>query len=564
MRNVVPPPFRIAAGLLSTVLLGIVGCHVLPWRNPVSPEALLKRADEMSWLNSWIEAEPLYKQAESEFLRRHQLAKALYAHVSETPAQSESSTSIQSQIGLLRNELLLPEANDPETRLRILTVLGMLEVNYDSGMARDTWTQVENLALRRQHYLLASRAIGEQGIAAFLLGDIGTAKKDVVKAWIVAKTADPGAHIRYASMYGTGLVELNKYNEAIGPLNEALKVAKDTPGAAYPTIALTAKIKALSGLGRNKEALAVASEEMAWVSSHHLAEHLCDIYQTRAGVYEKMSDFNRAVSDYGQAARCAKQLSFWRGLTQIDGSLGKTYLEDGELQPALDAINEAIEANEHIPDELYFVPRNLSIKAQILARMGNVNASNALYQKGADLLDALLSNAPTPTIERQLLGELSEIYSGYFASLRDQGRTGDAFHTIERARGRVEAQSLRRHDVVTPHELDASERHLNQLNISLLNTDDSTTRGHILDSIYEAEQQLDPTPKAGSIAAEPVELAELQSDLRPSELFVEYVLDGPQSNCQGRSKTRPVGRSKSRPVDGLEVLGYSGSVASGA
>jgi hypothetical protein len=35
--------------------------------------------------------------------------------------------------------------------------------------------------------LLASRAIGEQGIAAFLLSDIGTAKKEVLKAWMIAK-----------------------------------------------------------------------------------------------------------------------------------------------------------------------------------------------------------------------------------------------------------------------------------------------------------------------------------------------------------------------------------------
>jgi len=122
---------------------------------------------------------------------------------------------------LLTHDLALPEAQEPETRLRILTILGMLEVNYDSGMAQKTWTEVETLALRQRHYLLASRAIGEQGIVAFLLGDIATAKKKVVRAWMIAKAADPGAHIRYASMYGTGLVELHKYKEALGPLDEA-------------------------------------------------------------------------------------------------------------------------------------------------------------------------------------------------------------------------------------------------------------------------------------------------------------------------------------------------------
>lgn len=144
------------------------------------------------------------------------------------PAHSESSTSVPTQIALLGTDLDLPEAKDPETRLRILTILGMLEVNYDSGMARQTWAEVESLANRQHHYLLASRAIGEQGIAAYLLGDITTAKKDVVKAWTVAKALDPGAHIRYASMYGVGLVEGHKYQEALGPLDEAIKVASKT------------------------------------------------------------------------------------------------------------------------------------------------------------------------------------------------------------------------------------------------------------------------------------------------------------------------------------------------
>jgi hypothetical protein len=225
MRDAVPPLYRIAAGLLLGVLLSVVGCHVLRWRNPASPEALLKRADEMSWLNSWIAAEPLYRQAEFEFTQRHQLSKALYARVSEMPAHSESSTSVPAQIALLRSNLTLPEAQDPETRLRVLTILGMLEVNYDSGMARETWTQVEDLALRQHHYLLASRAIGEQGIAAFLLGDMATAKKDVVEAWMVAKTADPGAHIRYASMYGAGLVE---------PYLECSKVPDPRPESRSP------------------------------------------------------------------------------------------------------------------------------------------------------------------------------------------------------------------------------------------------------------------------------------------------------------------------------------------
>ena len=266
MRIASSPAVRVTAGLLVAAALGGVGYRIVRRRNPDLPEALLERADKMSWLNSWIAAAPLYHQAELQFIQEHNLSKALYARVSQMPAQSESSTTIPSQIAVLRHDLILPEALDPETRLRILTIRGMLEVNYDSGMARQTWAQVEALAVRQHHYLLASRAIGEQGIAAFLLGDIATAKKDVVKAWTIAKIADPAAQIRYASMYGVGLVELHKYKEALGPLNEAIKVAAKTHGAAYPTIATTAKIEALSGIGDNKQALALAADEMQKVS----------------------------------------------------------------------------------------------------------------------------------------------------------------------------------------------------------------------------------------------------------------------------------------------------------
>lgn len=529
MRIASSPAVRITAGVLVAVSLGAVGHRIVRRRKPDSPEALLERADKMSWLNSWIAAAPFYEQAELQFMQEHQPSKALYARVSQMPAHSESTTTLPSQIATLRHDLNLPEAHDPETRLRILTVLGMLEVNYDSGMARDTWAQVETLAMRQHHFLLASRAIGEQGIAAFLLGDITTAKKDVVKAWTVAKVADPAAQVRYASVYGAGLVELHKYKEALGPLNEAIKVAAKTHGVAYPSIAITAKIEALSGLGKNEEALALAATEMQKVSVYHLTEHLYELYQTRADVYERMGNWPQAISDLAASAQYANQLLYWRGLTQVDGSLASAYLHQGALQPALAAINEAIDANRKIPDELYFAPKNLAIKAEIMARIGNVKASNHLYGKSADLLDGLLSKVPTPMVERQLLSDLSTVYAGYFVSLSNQGRMADAFEAIERARGRVEAQALAHHELIAPSEPDAAQIRLTSLNLRLLNSDDPKIRSNILAAIYATEQQLPGGASAIDIPPKPVSLRKLQRDLRPSELLVEYVLADPHS-----------------------------------
>ncbi len=472
MRLRVSPTLRIATGLFLAVLLGVVGYHVLHWRIPGSPEALLEQADEKSWDNNWIAAEPLYRQAELRFNQQHELSKALYAHVSEIPAHSESSISVPAQLAELTADLSLPQAQDPETRLRILTILGMLEVNYDSAMARTTWTQVEALAKQRHHYLLASRAIGEQGIAAFLLGDIATAKKNVVKAWTVAKVFDPAAHIRYASVYGNGLVELQKYGEALGPLDEAMKVSKDKPDVAYPTIAINAKIEALSGLGRIKKhwlwlprrCSAHPNTTSPGISMSSIKHELVCTDEWATGIVPQMT--TRTLSNMQSNCRIGegspRRTACWR----------RSICSRGNCSPALAAVEEAIEANKQIPDELYFVPRNLAIKAEILAKLGDAKASDELYQKSTDLIDALLSKVPTPTVERQLLGQLSEVYAGYFASLSNRGKNSEAFRAIERARGRVEAQALEDHEPVAPHEPTTAEKRLTNLNLRLLDTDD--------------------------------------------------------------------------------------------
>ena len=161
--------------------------------------------------------------------------------------------------------------------------------------------------------------------------------------------------------------------------------------------------------------------------------------------------------------------------------------------------------------------------------MGDVKASNALYEKSADLFDALLSKVPTPMVERDLLSDLSIVYAGYFASLSDQGRMAEAFRAIERARGRVEAQALSRHEIVAPHQPTAAELELTSLNLKLLNTDDPNARGRILDSIYTAELQLGTDSQDIDRPPNPVPLTSLQHDLRPSELLVEYVLGEPHS-----------------------------------
>ena len=176
--------YKVFLGLLLVAAIAttvVIFRRVTPHRRPETQESaqsLLDRADKLAWGNRWTDAQPLYHRAEQMFRSQHELSKALYAHVSQIPP--DESGNLLSTILVLNKDLSLPEAADPETRLRILVIRGMKEINFDATDARSTWQQVARLAKSLHHYDLATRATGEEGITSFLLGDTEKAKRQVL------------------------------------------------------------------------------------------------------------------------------------------------------------------------------------------------------------------------------------------------------------------------------------------------------------------------------------------------------------------------------------------------
>ena len=93
----------------------------------------------------------------------------------------------------------------------------------------------------------------------------------MLTAWEVSKVFhDVAAHVRYASVYGAGLVELRRFKEALAALDEAINTEKAHSEVGYPSIAINSKIDALRGLQRYTEALALANEALAQVPNPSL------------------------------------------------------------------------------------------------------------------------------------------------------------------------------------------------------------------------------------------------------------------------------------------------------
>ena len=172
------------------------------------------------------------------------------------------------------------------------------------------------------HYELATRATGEQGIAAFILGDTETAKSQVLRAWALSKVEhDPAATVRYASVFGSGLVQIHRFKEALTPLNQAIKIAGANPEIAYPTIAIYAKIDALAGLHQYDEALRLANASLARLQGTPYDAHKAQVYLSRGTINKERGDWNAAITDYQQSVNLSSKISNYRGITDASGLL---------------------------------------------------------------------------------------------------------------------------------------------------------------------------------------------------------------------------------------------------
>ena len=70
--------------------------------------------------------------------------------------------------------------------------------------------------------------------------------------------------------------------------------------------------------------------------------------------------------------------------------------------------------------------------------MGHAQEADTLYRKSVALVDEMIQHAATTNIERYLLAEMSDVYSGYFASLSAQKHYDQALQVLEKVRGRIE------------------------------------------------------------------------------------------------------------------------------
>lgn len=509
-----------------------------------SPAAQLDRANYYAKLGNWDAAGPIFRRLEIKFASTGDSRDALYAHVSRLEADIES-TNLQQVSDELAQIIARPEVQwDPALKQRCLEVKGNVDLNRDGVSARPSFEELEAVARLRRDKDAVSRASGELGVVCFLEGNSSEASKRVLRALLEASwSQDAGAEIRYLSLLGQGMVENHAAPQALWALNRAIGIARSTPGAGFPKMAISGRATALTQLGRWSEAHQAIGLGLSYARQHKNLGYEVDMLAAAGQLARAEGNNQSALNLYLQAAALARAIHFNRGLAEVDAQAASLYQLAGNLPAAERFARECTQSHREL-GEVYELPHHLAIQANIQAASGEVKTAEHTFETAEQIVGTMLGNTPSASVKRAVVSTMSEIFVSHFELAIKEGNLPMAYGVIEEVRGRVTADRLWAETdgrvPRKPAEVTAAERKLALLQIELLDTTSEPDREKISDSIAYAESAL-PVPSHPPIENAPwrrPELADLQRTIASDETLLEYVVGDDASYCLAITSAR--------------------------
>ena len=223
-------------------LLGLLALG--PLLRAQGPDVDFDQAERLFRLDNYAKARPLWIRAERAFRAQGNQVKATWAHVSRLRGDSETVLSYPLVSREIASLLDTPTVrNNPELRLRCLVVKGAADLSSkDPETSGRVWAEALQVAQRIKDQFWIGRCSGELAVTAFLKGETAKAVELNARAFEIArKIGDLQGEIRQKSLEGVGLLEQQRYDEAIIRFDDALNIGKSDPDIRFPLMAYMGK-----------------------------------------------------------------------------------------------------------------------------------------------------------------------------------------------------------------------------------------------------------------------------------------------------------------------------------
>src|SRR6266567_4276982 len=303
------------------------------------------------------------------------------------------------------------------------------------------------------------------------------------------------------------------------------------------------KAQALVSLGRTDEAKVVLQNALTKARSQEKRGHEAQLLILLGKLEAQKGDQQQAVKYLEDAGQFATQAQFYRMEADAMFELAQVYRDAGDLATADARATQGLAASQRVGDR-YYVPRNLTILADLKARRGHIAEAHALYEQAEDVIEAMLISVDEPYWNSSVAASMSQTYLQHFELVRESGDIPGAFRVLERLRARTLAWSLEDRKSIPTEESGQTvslETNVAGLQVQLMQTSSAGEREPLLDKLVEYERRLglawtkEDAPNHG-LPVQPASLTKVQEDLKPGEVLLEYVLDDPTSFCVSVSR----------------------------
>jgi CHAT domain-containing protein len=511
-----------------------------------NPETLLAEANRLAWLFNWPKAGPLYVRAEELFRERGDTRNEIYARVGRIRAEAETMSWVDVS-EMLGQQLEIPVVkSDPQLRLWCLAAKGYTDLEINPASAKRAWTEAHTIARDLGEVDWEARAKGELGVIAFLEGDSRRAATMVGDAFLSAKASgDVGGQVRLLEMLGNGFNEAKRYGEALAFFERAIKTSSANPDAGFPFMAYEGESQALVAQGKVSDAKNKLEQALTIARENQKHGHEAMILLSLGELALQTGDRPGAMKYLEQAADLSQKYKFYRTVGQAMIDLAGLYRDAGDLKSAEERASVGVDASRRVGDR-YYLPRDLTVLADLRARRGFSAEAEALYQNAEDVIDGMLVNLHEAYWGSSLAGAMSDTYLHHFELEAQQGSVGRALYVLERVRGRTAAVLLENKVTFNKNESEgvrALEDEVSELQLRLMRSESAQERTGLLDQLVEYERRLEWTRTNRKEARpgwfeKPAPLKVIQASLRPDEVVLEYVLSEPHSYCVWISKKR--------------------------
>ena len=503
------------------------------------PQALLAIADHFYWLNNGPAAAPLYGRAEKLFSERGDSRNELHAKVGRLRSEAETMSFVD--LSRFLNEQLQNPIVQGDKRLRLwcLIAKGYTDIEIDYRATKRDWLEAQEIANALGEKQWSTRASGELGLVAFLEGNPGRAARLLGGALLsTMASGDTGGQIRFLELIGRGFEEVNRHTEALRFFERAVRLADAEKDSGLPFMAYEGKAQALVALGKPDEAKAVLEDALGKARLQQKRGHEAQLLILLGKLASQTGDRKQAIVDLEDAAQFSKRVQFFRMEADAMFELATLYRDAGDLPTAEERATDGLDASQRVGDR-YYVPRNLTILADLKARRGRVSEANTLYEQAEDVIESMLISVDEPYWNSSVAASMSQTYLQHFELVTKSGDVPGAFHVLERVRGRTLAWALEDRKAFPTDESGQTaslETDLAGLQVQLMQTNSTEKREELMDQLVEYERRLglawtkEDAPGHG-LPVQPASLSKVQEVLKPDEVLLEYVLDDPTSFC---------------------------------